>query len=271
MIEGLILEVNPQLSIHYWDWTRDLQKIPNGGAIVNLFSEDFTGSATGQMGKSWSLNHFYDVTASQNRSNPANPPSEVTLAVKPDPVVTGDNNIIGARNFIEFHNLMVKTHDKAHSHIGGTLHSAHISFRDPFVYLLHSNIDSCRILLCMLTLLKFMARGPTLMGSGGVGGLHPQWDIRVALEPWAGDAAQIQATTGRVENAAALQPWTAPENLQNLPENRKDSKHPTIINHKAPMLTSLKRTLGTSSGLITYPLVKLTFVQPAFASSHVSH
>jgi len=81
LIEGLILEVNPQLSIHYWDWTRDLQKNPNGGGVVNLFSEDFTGSATGQMGKSWSLNNLYDVTAPQNRSNPANPMSDVTRAV----------------------------------------------------------------------------------------------------------------------------------------------------------------------------------------------
>ena len=47
--EGLLREVNPQLSLHYWDWTQDPRSIPNanlgGGTTgtLNLFKQDFMG------------------------------------------------------------------------------------------------------------------------------------------------------------------------------------------------------------------------------------
>ena len=46
-LEALIRQINPQLSLHYWDWTQDPRAIPNanlgGGTTgsLNLFTSDF--------------------------------------------------------------------------------------------------------------------------------------------------------------------------------------------------------------------------------------
>src|SRR5262249_16249544 len=44
--ELLLREVDPQLSLHYWDWTTDPRTTPAGG----LFTPSFMGSASGRMG-----------------------------------------------------------------------------------------------------------------------------------------------------------------------------------------------------------------------------
>src|SRR5437588_2752771 len=44
-LEGLLREVDPQLSLHYWDWTTDPRATPDGaGGLVNLFTPQFMGS-----------------------------------------------------------------------------------------------------------------------------------------------------------------------------------------------------------------------------------
>src|SRR5437773_7194848 len=49
--EGLIREVDPGLSLHYWDWTTDPRHTPDGkGGFVNLFSTSFMGSSSGDAG-----------------------------------------------------------------------------------------------------------------------------------------------------------------------------------------------------------------------------
>jgi hypothetical protein len=48
-LEAMLREVNPLLSLHYWDWTQDPRNIPNanlgGGTTgnLNLFTPDFMG------------------------------------------------------------------------------------------------------------------------------------------------------------------------------------------------------------------------------------
>lgn len=45
----MLRAINPQLSLHYWDWTQDPRAIPNanlgGGTTgtLNLFTSDFMG------------------------------------------------------------------------------------------------------------------------------------------------------------------------------------------------------------------------------------
>src|SRR5437868_119686 len=42
--EALLREVDPDLSLHYWDWTVDPRKAPDGaGGQVNLFLPNFMG------------------------------------------------------------------------------------------------------------------------------------------------------------------------------------------------------------------------------------
>src|SRR5712692_3003041 len=47
-LEGLLREVDPDLSLHYWDWTKDPRDTSGGRA--NLFTPDFMGSDKGDIG-----------------------------------------------------------------------------------------------------------------------------------------------------------------------------------------------------------------------------
>src|SRR6266568_4257971 len=51
--EAMLREVDPDLSLHYWDWTTD----PH-----SLFSAAFMGSASGDAGEPWLSAGFYDPT-----------------------------------------------------------------------------------------------------------------------------------------------------------------------------------------------------------------
>jgi len=48
-LEEMLRQINPKLSLHYWDWTQDPRAIPNanlGGGVtgtLNLFTPDFMG------------------------------------------------------------------------------------------------------------------------------------------------------------------------------------------------------------------------------------
>src|SRR3954451_17972627 len=47
--EGLIRQINPNLSLHYWDWTEDQRAIPDANlgngrtGTLNLYTRDFMG------------------------------------------------------------------------------------------------------------------------------------------------------------------------------------------------------------------------------------
>ena len=49
--EALLQQIDPTVSLHYWDWTTDPRASNNGnGGTTNLFSTTFMGSAQGRMG-----------------------------------------------------------------------------------------------------------------------------------------------------------------------------------------------------------------------------
>jgi hypothetical protein len=157
--EQLIREIDPQLSLHYWDWTQDPHAVPDGnGGTINLFSTDFMGSDNGLAGEPWQANAaawrpdgFYVPDANPFRSdnefdpnnNPFDPPRDVTRAVQAGAPITAaqDQAVITARDWPTLNSLLTNSHNTAHGFIGGTLGDPHTSFRDPFVFLLHSNLD----------------------------------------------------------------------------------------------------------------------------------
>ena len=230
--EALLREVDPMLSLHYWDWTTD----PH-----SLFTPDFMGSATGSAGDPWQSAGFYVPGATPFRSdnefdpnnNPFDPPRNLTRNVGPGAPNSAaqDVAVVQAATFPDMDNLLTGTHNNAHEFIGGTIGNAHTSFRDPFVFLLHSNVDR---------LFASWQRQPgqswrvdpnqvygtdaTTQGSGDVQSGDPFWGILSPLEPWAGVNAQT-AATGIVANVRATRPWAPPENEQVV----EDSKHPTVV------------------------------------------
>jgi hypothetical protein len=251
--EQMIREIDPQLSLHYWDWTQDPRAVPDGnGGTVNLFSANFMGSDNGLAGEPWQANAapwradgFYVPNANPSRSdnefdpnnNPFDPPLDITRNVQPGAPITSaeDQAVIGATDWPTLQSLMIPSHDTAHGFISGTIGDAHTSFRDPFVFLLHSNVD--RLWATWQRQSGHPERldgatvyGPdeTSIGSGDVSTGGPFWGILSPLEPWAGPAAQ-NASTGIIANVRATRPWAPPENEQSLPQNQKDSRDPTVI------------------------------------------
>ena len=107
-------------------------------------------------------------------------------------------------------------------YIGGNLSDPHISFRDPFVFLVHANVDRLwamwqrkNVAVRLYSMQVYDTEGDS-KGSGDVedeGEDEANWGILSPIEPWAGFMAQT-AKTGIVKNAWPIRPWFVPENEQ---------------------------------------------------------
>jgi hypothetical protein len=156
--EKMLRQINPQLSLHYWDWTQDPRAIPNanlgGGQTgsLNLFTQDFIGHGgpTDQpIGEPWLSAGYYVPGASPSREdtdNPADPPAAAPdelhcwRHVSGSPATSAqDNAILSAGDFVTMRNLMEPVHNDMHGFVA--MGPRHRSFEDPFVFLLHSNVD----------------------------------------------------------------------------------------------------------------------------------
>lgn len=213
--EEMIRQVNPQLSLHYWDWTQDPTAIPDGNlgggttGTLNLFTADFMGyggSSSAPIGEPWLSAGYYVPGASPDRdtsNNPADPPAVVNRSVVGSPASPdGDTDIVNAADFPTMRGLLEDVHNAMHGFV--RMGGQHVSFRDPFVFLLHSNVD------------RLFARWQTQPG-------HPERtdpalmygsesaSMNVNVEPWSG--------------GLSTRPWAAPEN-QGVPHTYK---HPSVV------------------------------------------
>jgi len=225
--EDLLREYDPQVSLHYWDWTTSPKP---------LFTPEFMGSASGDASEPWLSARFYVPGAtpfrSNNPSDPNNnafdPPRTLTRDVGDGAPVTpqDDANIINEADWVGFRNRVEDHHNDAHGFIGGTIANPHTSFRDPFVFLLHSNIDR---LFAMWQLQpphperldpnRVYGTETKSKGSGNVATLHPNWGILSPLEPWAGPEAQT-SETGIIANVRPTRPWAPPEGKEEVKNSR---------------------------------------------------
>lgn len=183
--------------------------------------------------------------------NPADPPKTLTRNKQPGPPPVGDRDnfgwptdfdLIHANTWEDFRDLMYGSeldppkpygaHGAAHGYIGGNLANPHISFRDPFVFLLHSNIDRLWAMWQRqpghperLDPSRVYNTEGNTKGSGDVDSGEPFWGILSPLEPWAGFTAQTTAT-GIITSLLPIRPWAPPENQTVY----KDSRDPTVVN-----------------------------------------
>jgi hypothetical protein len=238
--EALLRQVDPNLSLHYWDWNEDPDP---------LFTASFMGNANGDAGEPWLSAGFYDPNPSDDdfrddfihgnpfsptwqgsyplHANPADPPQHITrqkqAGAPPVGQSTGsvfwptDAQIINASSFQQLNDLIQGcemgtsnncAHGLAHGYIGGNLGDPHISFRDPFVFLLHSNVD--RLWATWQTQPGHPERldPDQVYGSDG-----SDSSITAPLEPWAGTSDW------------PVRPWYTPENQQVV----KNCKHVSVV------------------------------------------
>lgn len=128
-LEVLLRQVDPRLSLHYWNWTTD----PRTGSLTILGPAGFMGSASGDAGVP-----FQDFESTEGGGH-----SVIwrNLAAG-DPGIANDATILSSADFTAFESTAHDAHDTIHSaYIRGTIGGSHFSFHDPFVFLLHSNLD----------------------------------------------------------------------------------------------------------------------------------
>lgn len=84
-----------------------------------------------------------DVGGLVDRPNPADPPREVVRSIAGVPSTAADDAVFLARSdyaaMRNTQNGLESFHDRAHGFVN--MGDQHTSFRDPFVFLLHSNVD----------------------------------------------------------------------------------------------------------------------------------
>jgi hypothetical protein len=231
----MLRQINPQLSLHYWDWTQDPTAIPNanlGGGMtgtLNLFTSEFMGyggSSVQPIGSPWQnaaapwrSDGFYIPGASPNRDSSggtaADPPASVNRSVVGSPLVASrETNAMGTgildqADFAAMRLLMESAHDDMHNYV--RMGGVHISFRDPFVFLLHSNVDRLYARWQTDPMHPERLDSNTVYGTeSGDAGLNGN------VEPW---------STGHSIDTFGVshftRPWYAPEN-QGIPHTYKD-------------------------------------------------
>lgn len=201
-LEDLLREVDPALSLHYWNWTTDPRAASGGRAA--LFSAAFMGNANGDAG------HLLNNFESSEDAETGNGHSKIwravgAVAANPDgtPAIASDTSILGNTDWPSFAAALKTAHDNvAHSYIGGTISNPHYSFHDPFVFLLHSNVD--RLWAKWQTAPGSAARFSSASAYAGdspsdittLAADHVEpWAGGTGLEPWASDPTRQAIVT----------------------------------------------------------------------------
>jgi peptidoglycan hydrolase-like protein with peptidoglycan-binding domain len=220
--EALLRQIDPTVALHYWDWQTDPRKSPDGaGGTVNLFStgpNGFMGSASGRAGPPLDgLDNGGSFPRSRDDTgNPADPPREIrrnigagASALDPDAtVLAAGNGLPEAEQWQAVREAIEDAHDTAHIYFGpgSNIFDRHAAFEDPFVFLLHSNVDRLWAKWQREPGQEWRLDPARVYGDEGT-------DPRILenLEPWAG--------------GTGTRPWAPPDNQQQI----KNCKHPTIV------------------------------------------
>lgn len=240
--ERLLRMAKPNVALHYWDWNEDPDM---------LFTSDFMGNANGDAGEPWLGAGFYDPDPigdnyrgldafDPDHSNPYDPPISLTRDKKPElfseHASYTDSDIIKSETFAEMRYKLEQVHNSAHVYIGGTLSTQHTSFRDPFVFLLHSNVDRIFAAWQLRKGFEWRLQPNEIYGDEtntvALGSTSPyvMVGIKTMLSPWCGVGYPydnvISPSKGEVEEPGVkdVRPWTYPENWHRYPGRYSDEK-----------------------------------------------
>ena len=244
---------------------------------LNLFTNNFMGksgegSKNGmEAGEPWKSAKFYDPSSEYYRgdeafnkehSNPADPPKSLKRnkqkgsmhnwivklrekwkrnnpkgdPTKAYPYYT-DSDIVHSATFPEMRRRLEHMHNYAHGYIGGVIGDSHTSFRDPFVFLIHSNVDRLFAAWQLQYGNEWRLDQKYIYGAESNSksiGTPPELTVGILakLTPWCGiDNSDSDP------NIDDVRPWASPDNWHKIPlsypEEKdniyKDSKHASII------------------------------------------
>ena len=224
--EKLLQQVDPSVALHYWDWTQDPRNADDGaGGTVALTTNTLMGTASGTVAGTLAPLHNGDVLAGSRDAtgNPADPPRAIKrfcVAGAPgvasdNAIVTGSDGLPQAQQWADFRVALESAHDTAHVFfgVGSNIRDPHKSFEDPFVFLLHANVD------------RLWATWQTQPGQ--------EWrldpDQTYGDESDTADAKGIlhnlQPWDGTVEFGSPVEPWTGGSSEISV----KNCRHPSVV------------------------------------------
>lgn len=204
--EQLIREVDPDLSLHYWNWSVDPRSTADGRA--NLFTTSFMGDSQGDAGAPLGA---FESTEGGGHTHIWRSVNGGSTTLSASPVSLSDATVVGSATWEIFNDNIQQVHGDAHGFIGGTLTQAHYSFHDPFVFLLHSNVDR------LYSMWQTAAGHPERLNPATVyAGDSADPGLNGPVEPWAGNVA---------DPSLQLRPWAPPDNQQVV----KTYKHPSMV------------------------------------------
>ena len=152
--ESLLQQVDPDIALHYWDWTDDPRVADDGnGGTVNLLSAQFFGTSNGLVDGPLADLHNGDVFAGSREDTGSwvDPPRAIQRFCIPGaPAVASDAAIMAstdgipqAQQWSTIRGQIEGAHNTAHLFfgLGSDIRDEHEAFEDPFVYMLHANVD----------------------------------------------------------------------------------------------------------------------------------
>ena len=152
--EKLLQQVDPDVALHYWDWTEDPRAASDGsGGTVDICTNDLMGTANGLVAGTLAPLHNGDVLAGSRDAtgDPADPPRAITrncpagaAGISPDTTIIHSADAPPqTQQWTTFRTTLESAHDSAHLFFGfcTNIWHLHSAFEDPFVFLLHANVD----------------------------------------------------------------------------------------------------------------------------------
>jgi hypothetical protein len=253
--ERLLIMADPNVSLHYWDWNEDPENtIDLEGKPLDLFKE-FMGNARGSIGEPWLSAGFYNPYPVENyrglqafdeeHGNPSDIPIALTREKQKGTLEEymksrsarfySDREIINSEDYSEMRRKLEHVHNGAHSYIGGTIGDPHTAFRDPFVFLIHSNVDRLFAAWQLRKGFEWRLQPDNVFGDDdknsekntvAYGSTAPRVmvGLKTMLSPWCGIGYPYgnYATTeqGKTEEPGVndVRPWAFPDNWHRDPK-----------------------------------------------------
>ncbi len=233
--EKLLRVVDPDLSLHYWDWTEDPRNASDGmGGHINLMTASqmgddgsaginrVPGSGPGTSGGDVGAPFANFETESPGPLGTPDPQAGVTpisartidfpghtfiwrkLPAGPPPGAVPDTTFSGAADYPALINAFQTPHAAAHNYFGGTLQIEHLAASDPFFFLFHANVDR------LFALWQLQPGHPErLNGATIYGPLGSNAAANSTMLPWDGSTGAIPWVAGNTEPTGGVDAKTA--------------------------------------------------------------